>query len=56
MEESQDLKNKLMQVDGKKDRKKMLNHNLENYKGCSVNTVRDRQFRGVIKSQKNEEK
>jgi hypothetical protein len=22
----------------------MLNHNLENYKGCSVNTVSDRQI------------
>ena len=34
----------------------MLNHKSENFKGCSVNTVSDRQFRGVIKSQKNEEK
>ena len=40
----------------KKRQKKMLNHNLENSKGCSVNTVSDRQFRGVIKYQKNEEK
>ena len=45
-----------MQVDGKKTEKKMVNHNLENSKGFSVNTVSDRQFRGVIKSQKNEEK
>ena len=36
--------------------KKMLNNNLENSKGCSVNRVSDRQFRGVIKYQKNEEK
>ena len=36
--------------------KRMLNHNLENSKGCSVNRVSERQFQGVIKSQKNEEK
>ena len=34
----------------------MLNYNLENSKGFSVNKFSGRQFQGVIKSQKNEEK
>ena len=45
-----------MQVDVKKRLKKMLNHNSEKFKGVCVNTGSVRQFRGVIKSQKNEEK